>query len=97
MDPEMRELLEKNLALSEDNNRILRQLRRAQRFSLLWKIFYLLVFLGGAAYAYTYLRPYYEGVVTTYASIRNAENQVKSKVFNFETLFGGKSGTSTEK
>ena len=80
MDPEIKELLEQNLALNEENNRLLRGLRRANRIAFVWRVIYIGIFLGGAAVAFTFLRPYYEGVKTTYDSIVKTQTQINQGI-----------------
>lgn len=71
MDPEIKTLLEKNLALSEENNRLIRGLRRANRIAFVWRVIYIGIFLGGAAVAFNYLQPYFEGARGAYDSVVN--------------------------
>lgn len=86
MDPDIKELLEKNLALNEENNRLLRGLRRSNRLAFVWRVIYIALFLGGAAFAFTFLRPYYEGVKGTYDSIIKTQSQINT---GFKGFFGG--------
>ncbi len=87
MDPEIKELLEKNLALNEENNRLLRGLRRSNRLALVWRVIYIGIFLGGAALAFTTLKPYYEGVKQTYGSIVDTQKEINSGFQGFKGFF----------
>ena len=78
MDQEIKELLEKNLAISEDNNRILRQLRFTNRLHIVWTVFYIAFILGGLIFAYSFLGPYFETARTTYESIVDTNAKVNS-------------------
>jgi len=89
MDPDIKSLLEKNLALSEENHRILRGLRRSNRLGLIWRVIYIGIFLGGAAIAFNFLKPYYEGVRGTYDSFRSTQTQINEGVGGFKAFFTG--------
>jgi Sec-independent protein secretion pathway component TatC len=81
MDSEIKDLLERNLAVNTENNRILRGLRRANRLAFVWRIIYLAIFLGGAALAFQYLKPYYENAMSTYNSAIETQTKI-SEGFN---------------
>lgn len=83
MDHEIKELLEKNLALNEENNRLLRGIRRANRLAFVWRVIYIGVFLGGAAVAFNFLKPYYENGIGTYNSMVNTKTQVNDSIKRF--------------
>ncbi len=83
MDPEIKELLERNVALNEENNRLLRGLRRTNRLAFIWRVIYIGIFLGGAAVAYNYLLPYYEGVRDTYESVITTQTKINEKFNKF--------------
>lgn len=68
---EMKILLRKNIALAEENNRMIRSLRNAGRFQALVRVLYLIIFVGGFVWAYYFLQPYFEGVQNTYSSFQN--------------------------
>lgn len=83
MDPEIKGLLQKNLALAEENNRLLRGLRRANRISAIWKLVYFVLFLGSLAYAYVYAKPYLDQAMATYDSLLETQTNVKDSFKNF--------------
>lgn len=58
MNEEERELLERTLRVSEENNKILKRLQRAGRFAVAFKIFYWLAIIGLAFGAYYFIEPY---------------------------------------
>jgi hypothetical protein len=60
MTPEERSLLERTYKLAEENNVILRGIRRANRFSFAFKIFYWLVIIGVTLGAFYFIQPYLE-------------------------------------
>jgi hypothetical protein len=59
MDPELKELLEENLRIAEENNEMLRSMRKTARWSLIGKIIlYALVILIPLFFIQSYLGPY---------------------------------------
>jgi len=73
MDPEIEEIkekLNKVLALSEDTNRVMRSMRRSQRWARFFSIAWWLFILGasGAAYYY-FFQPYLMQVMSMYQSL----------------------------
>ncbi len=58
MNPEEKSLLERTLKMAEDNNAILRSMRRTSRFSATMRVIYWIIVLGFAASAYYFVQPY---------------------------------------
>lgn len=58
MSPEEKHLLERTLKLSEENNDILRSLRRTHRWAILWGIIKFAVIVVPLVIGYLYLEPY---------------------------------------
>ncbi len=85
MDEELKELLEKNLALGEENNRILRGLRTSNRIAFIYRLVYIVIFAGGAVYAYYYAKPYISNIVQTYQSIQNTQQGISDTFKNYFT------------
>ena len=80
MDNETRELLEKNLALSEENNRLLRSIRNSNRINALFKFIYIFVIVGGGFWAYQYLQPYLDQAKSSYESLSNTQADLKNSL-----------------
>lgn len=57
MTPEEKSLLERTYKLAEENNSILRKMRRAGRWALVARIFYWVVIIGLGVGAYLALEP----------------------------------------
>lgn len=76
---EVRELVKKNLELTEENHRMLRGMRSSARwarfFTVLWWVGVLLV--SGATYYY-YVQPYVEEAKKIYAQVEQNGQQAKS-------------------
>ena len=58
MNPEERSLLERTLKLSEENNKILKSLRRVARWTSFWGFVQFLLVVVPLAALYIYLQPY---------------------------------------
>jgi hypothetical protein len=58
MNPEDRELLERVMRLTEQNNQILRKMRRSMLWGTIATVLYWLVILGVVAGAYYFIQPY---------------------------------------
>lgn len=69
MTPEERSLLERTYKLSEENNEILRSIRRSNRLSIAMRIAYWVVILVASFGAYYFIQPYVNAVVSTYSSV----------------------------
>ena len=76
MDPESKKLLEETFRLAEENNRMLKRVRSVQKWSMFWKMAYILVIFGIAAGAFYYLTPYLEGLMSIYGSVSGAESNM---------------------
>jgi hypothetical protein len=69
MDPEMKELLKKNLALSKENNELLLKMRKVQRWNQIGKNIYWAFVIFFALGAYYYIRPYIGKVDAMYQQL----------------------------
>ena len=58
MNPEDKHLLERLEKLTEENNEMLRKIRRTTKWSFVWGIIKIAVFVLPFAIAYFYLEPY---------------------------------------
>ena len=58
MTPEDRELLEETHKLANENNSMLRKMRRAGRWSTIFRVIYWFIVIGGVLGAYYALQPY---------------------------------------
>lgn len=67
MNSEERELLERTLRISEENNKILRGMRRAGRLATGFRIFYWLVIIGLGFGTYYFIEPYVKQFNTVYS------------------------------
>ena len=58
MDEELKKLLEENIEISRESLKILKGIRRHNRISSAFKVFYWLIIIGALAGAYYFLEPY---------------------------------------
>jgi len=80
MNPNEKELLEKTYSLAEENNNILKGIRRSNRWSLFFKIFYWVIIIGVAVGAFYFVQPYVDVVFKAYQSVQGDFGKVKSIV-----------------
>ena len=64
-----RKLIERIVELTEENNKILRQMRRANRFSYFFTFIKWLIIIGSAVGAYYYLEPYLTPLMEFYQKL----------------------------
>jgi len=63
MEFDARKLLEENLRLNKENNRLLHKMKRAATVSLVFRLLWVSVLIGIPVALYVYIiQPYYEGV-----------------------------------
>ncbi len=60
MNPQEKELLEKTLEYTRENNKMLRAMRRSIRFSSFLRVAYWLIIIGLGIGLYKYLQPFLE-------------------------------------
>ena len=78
MSPDERKMLERAVALSEENNDILRSVRRSMRLSNFMSLLYWVFIIGSAVGAYYLIQPYinqiaggYDGAKSSFASFKS--------------------------
>jgi hypothetical protein len=72
MTPEERSLLERTHKLAEENNEILRSMRRMNRISGVIRLLYWIVIIGISIGAYYLIQPYVESMIGLYSDAQNA-------------------------
>jgi len=80
MNPEEKALLEKTYELSKENNKILKSVRRSNRWSAFFKVFYWMIIISISIGAFYYIQPYIDTFMNTYQSIKGDIDNVKSAV-----------------
>lgn len=90
MTPEERELLTQSINISQENNKMLRSMRRGARFSAFLRIIYWLIILGSAFSAYYFLQPYIEAIEKSYTGVQQNIESVKNATSKLPSWLGGK-------
>jgi len=93
MTPEERESLRETAELVKENNKILRSIRRSNRFSAFFKIIYWAIIIGSAIGAYYYVKPFIDPIISGINSIQQNVQSVKDstgKLPSLPTWLGGK-------
>jgi len=92
MTPEERELLTHSIKLAEENNKLLRSMRRSARVSSFLRILYWIIILGSAFGVYYYTQPYIEAIIKSYNGMQeNIENikGITNKLPSLPSWLGG--------
>ncbi len=69
MSPEERELLNRSVVLGEENNQILRSMRRGQRLGNIMRAMYWIFIIGSAVGAFYFFQPVFEQVMKMYKTV----------------------------
>lgn len=77
MNPEERQLLERSLKLNEENNKLLRSMRRITRLAFVWGLIKLVILIVPFAIAYFYLEPHFGTLSQTFGQLREVLNLYK--------------------
>lgn len=82
MEPESKFKLEELFKMVEENNKLLKKMKRTQEIGQLMRVIYWLVILGTALGAYYFVQPYVDQVKDLYGGASDTVN-------GFGSLFGG--------
>ncbi len=74
MEPEEREMLQRLLKLSEQNNRILRSMKRSVTIGRLMHMVYWIIIIAITVISYYYMRPYIETIKSTLGAVDQLQN-----------------------
>jgi len=92
MSPEERDLLNHSIEIAEENNRILRVMRRNARIATFFRITYWLIIIGAAFGAYYFIQPYTDAIIKSYGEMKeNVENikNITTKLPDLPAWLGG--------
>ncbi len=78
MNPEERALIEETLAISRENNKILKSIRRSARIGQLMQITYWLLIIGASVGAYYFIQPYLEQLLGAYSGVQEGVMKVNN-------------------
>jgi hypothetical protein len=90
MTPEEKSLLERTYKLAEENNSILRGIRRSNRWGVAFKIFYWLVILGVTFGTFYFLQPYIESSLKLVNQAQDSIKTIGGAVNQVQGAFNGK-------
>ncbi|MFO0718762.1 MAG: hypothetical protein U0522_01920 [Candidatus Paceibacterota bacterium] len=76
MNPEERALIEETLAISRENNNILKSMRRSARLGRIMQITYWLLIIGASVGAYYFIQPYIEQLLGVYSGVQDGVMKV---------------------
>ena len=88
MSPEEHELLRRSIALSEENNDILRSIQRSMRLSRFMTFLYWVVIIGISVGAWYYFQPYVDKAVGVYNEAQAQLNNVNDAVNSVKKTIG---------
>ncbi len=77
MSPEERELLERSVALGEENNKLLLSMRRSMRLARVMTLIYWLFIIGSAIGAFYLLQPYLNDLLNVYSGASDVLDNFK--------------------
>ncbi len=89
MNPEERELLNRAIKLSEENNKMLRSMRRSARFSSFIRLIYWIIIVVAAFSAYFFVKPYLDAAIKGYVEMQKGiqtVSNVTNKLPEFPSL-----------
>ncbi len=86
MDPESKELLKATLELSQENNNMLRSMKRSMQMSRVMSSIYWLFIIGSAVGAYYYIQPYIDQVLDVYSGASDKVNSINDTIEEFKNL-----------
>lgn len=72
MTPEERSLLERTYKLAEENNEILRSIRRSTRVSMVFRVLYWVVIIIVSFGAYYFIQPYIDMMLGAYKQVQGS-------------------------
>jgi vancomycin permeability regulator SanA len=98
MDSEIREVLKETRRLAEENNNMLRKMRRTQIWERVTRIIYWCVVIIVALAGYYILQPFFEGVGEAYNTVRESVAEIKGVADSLPELpsFLGGGGETVE-
>lgn len=83
MDPESKAKLEEVLRLAEENNKIIRKMKRAIEWGRVMRIIYWLFIIGSAFGAYYFIQPYVDQVRDLYGGAKSSIDGLNSVIDGF--------------
>ncbi|MBP9715254.1 MAG: hypothetical protein KBD52_02085 [Candidatus Pacebacteria bacterium] len=82
MDTESKELLEKTFALTEENNKMLKKIRSAQKWASFARSVYWVIVIGLGIGAFYFIQPYFEKTQNFFQNTSDTVNSFKNTFSN---------------
>ena len=83
MSPEEKKMLEKSVALGEENNKMLRSIARSMKWGRVLHIVYWVLIIGSAVGAYYFIQPYIDQIIGVYGGTKSNLENINSIFQNF--------------
>ena len=74
---ELKELVRRNTALSEENNKMLHGIRRSARISSLMRMLWIALLIGASVYSYLYFQPYINQILEIYNNVQGLQQKAQ--------------------
>jgi len=84
MDQEVKQLLEENLKLSKENNKLLLKIRSVQRWARITRIFYWFLIIGVSIGAFYFIKPYLGNLLNVYTGGVSGINNISDITKNLK-------------
>ncbi len=88
MTPEEKELFKRSIALSEENNDILRSIQSSMRLARFMTLLHWVVIIGLSLGAFYYIKPYLESAMTLYGGAKGQVNEVTNILNTLKSSVG---------
>ncbi|HVV14993.1 MAG TPA: hypothetical protein VHD55_01150 [Candidatus Paceibacterota bacterium] len=89
---ELKQLVRQSIALSQENNNLLRSMRRSTWVSYGMRFLWIALIIASSVYAYWYVQPYITQILDAYGSFQNLQDKaadIFSKFDNGTTTLQG--------
>ena len=86
MDPDSKKLLEETFTLEQENNKMLRSMRRSMIWGRVMSVIYWLIIIGISVGAFYFLQPYFNKVLSLYDSISGTQQNTNTSSGSFENF-----------
>jgi hypothetical protein len=85
---ELKELVQKDIELNAETNKMVHQMRRSARWGMFFQILYWLLILGAIGASYYYVSPYAQKVFEAYQNLEHSSAQSQNLFQSFQQTFG---------
>jgi len=86
MDPNTNQLLRDILEKTEENNKLLKKIHRANMWGRAFRIFYWLIIIGVTLGAYYFIQPYIESLLGAYQSLISGVETIQGSAESLQNV-----------